>query len=156
MVSLMVPAYAQQGPDDVTCDELTQASDRISDLIKASKDKNLPLSDADKADMKQALEQFDKAMKDFYAIDKKIAKKKGHPKLKAVGQGIVSYLFRPRAGLGGGYGYAPYPVSPLMPMQNMMPTTFINPMPAYGQSPFTTFTPGFGNTYTVFHLPNMF
>jgi hypothetical protein len=147
-VSLMVPAYAA-GPDDATCDELTQASDRISTLIEASRKKDLPLSDADKADMKQALEQFDKAMKDFYEVDKKIAKKKGHPKLKALGQGIVSYLNRPRS-------YSPYAVSPLMPMQNMMPTTFINPMPAYGQSPFTTFTPGFGNTYTVFHMPDMF
>ena len=140
MVSLMVPAYAQQGPDDATCDELTQASDRISDLIKASKDKDLPLSDADKADMKQALEQFDKAMKDFYAIDKKVAKKKGHPKLKAVGQGLAAYLFRPGTGYGGGYGYAP---SMLPSPQSMMPTTFMTP------SGFVNVQPMGFNTYSV-------
>jgi hypothetical protein len=148
-VSLMVPAYAEPTPE--ACDELTRASDALTNLIHNTNTKDLPLNDADKAEIKQAVDAFDKAMKDFYEIDKKVAKKKGHPKLKSVGYGLISGLGRLGTGSGGGY-YAPYPVSPLMPMQNMMPTTFVNMNPAYGQSPFTTITPGFGNTYSVFHM----
>lgn len=162
VVSLTVPVYAQQGPDLTTCDELNQASERLANVIKASKEKDLPLSDEDKAQVKEALEQFDKAMKDFYAIGQKVAKKKGHPKLKTLGAGFLAAVGGLRSTSMTGYGSPSYmgtvgpnmlpPLMPMqMPMQNMMPTTFINTMPAAGQSPFTTITPMGGNNYSVFH-----
>jgi hypothetical protein len=147
-ISLATPAYAL--PSDTDCDQLKQSSDKLCTVIENAKTKDLPLTDADKKEMNKAIEDFDKALKNFYEIeDKKVATKK-HPKLKSIGHGFLAVVGGLRSTRTAGYGN-PFYTGIASP--NMMPTTFINPMPAYGQSAFTTFTPGFGNTYTVFHLP---
>lgn len=117
-VSLMVPAYAD--PTLEACQELKDASDKMSSLIEASKGKE-PLDDAGKAEMKQGLDNFDKAMRDFYEIDQKVAKKK-RSKFKALGQGIVSYWNSRHTCTGGYYPSYAAPVSSLpglgMPVMN--------------------------------------
>jgi hypothetical protein len=152
-VLLMAPAYAQPAAD--VCDELAQCSNKLTSLLQASESKDLPLSDADKEDMRKAVEDFDKAIKNFYELSpKKIATKK-HPKLRSIGAGLLGIVGALHSNNMYGYGSPFYTggISPIIPTQNMMPTTFINPLPAFGQSPYTTITPGYGNTYTVFHLP---
>jgi len=100
-ISLATPAYAL--PTDTDCDQLKQCSDKLSDTIEAAKKKELPLSDADKEEMKKAVDDFDKAMKNFYEIDdKKIAKK--HPKLKSIGHGFLAVVGGLRSTRTAGYG----------------------------------------------------
>jgi hypothetical protein len=97
--SLAIPAYADPTADD--CTALKQASDHMASLIEEDEKKDLPLNDADKQQMKEAIEAFGKALKNFYEIDdKKVAKKRP----KSIGSRFLAGLGALRSTNTAGYG----------------------------------------------------
>jgi hypothetical protein len=123
-ISLTVPAHAL--PTDADCDQLKQASDKLGETIERAKQKDLPLTDADKAEMKKAIEDFDKALKNFYEIeDKKVATKK-HPKLKSIGAGFLAVVGGLHSTSTPGYGTPFYTGG-----ASLLPTTIIGSPPGW-------------------------
>ena len=135
-VTLAVPAYAQ--PSITDCDVLEQASDTLTYLIKDSKNKTLPLSDDDKLAMKQAIEAFEKAVKNYYEIKDPPIKKKKHSALGTIGRGLGA-IAGSLGSSGGGY----YGGGGGGGMQSMMTTTYMTP------SGFVNVTPMGFNSYAV-------
>jgi hypothetical protein len=128
-VSLAIPAYAEPTPE--VCDQLSQASDKLGDLIHDAKNKTLPLSEADKETMRQAADDFNKAIKNFFEIADKPVKKKHRSAAKAIAHGIGTWLTRPSYPLYGGAYPTAYNSPLIQPMQNMAPQNIITPSGVY-------------------------
>lgn len=89
-VSLAIPAYAEPSIED--CQRMNDASEKLADVIHQNRFKKLPLSDEDKQATKQAVDDFSNAVKNFYEVDRKTAKKKS--KLKSISQGLLGLTAR--------------------------------------------------------------
>lgn len=104
-ILLTVPAFAQKSHE--ACQRLALASDKLDTLIQASRNKDWPLCDADKEEMRQAVDEFDKAIKDLYEIkDIKVAHKKPS-KVKSAGQRIGTWSSNHLFQGGGGATFSP-------------------------------------------------
>lgn len=98
VVSLMVPAYATQPQIDDT--KVNAATHELGECMRKVAQDGRPISDADKAAFKKALDNFYKEMKNYYELDKKAHKSA----FKTIGHGLGSYLTRPSYPMYPSYG----------------------------------------------------